>query len=167
MATESRPALRRRLRPAGGRGRGPGGPPAYPRIIGEVGVAKGETGGKQIEAAAVRTCEGTAASGGNSGHPGPIRLAGRKRTARRCSSAGRGSRGRHGMAAMDGGRVQSLRLCTGERNREGEREPEGERGKRGAWCAKAAPGGLLVGSATGSKRWLASGSPGAPRTCSQ
>jgi hypothetical protein len=55
MATESRPALRRWLRPAGGRG--PGGPPAYPGITGEVGVAGGETGGEQIEAAAVRTYE--------------------------------------------------------------------------------------------------------------
>jgi hypothetical protein len=167
MAIESRPALRRRLRPAGGRGRGPGGPPAYPGIAGEVSVAGGETGGEQFEAAAVGTYEETAASGGDSGHPGLIRLAGRKRTARRCSSAGRRSRGRRGMAAMDSGRARSLRLCTGERNREGEREPEGERGKRGRGMQRQLQGGLLVGSAAGSRRWPASGSLGAPRTCSQ
>jgi hypothetical protein len=43
---ESRPALRRRFRPRGGRGRDPGGPPAYPRLAGEVGW----TGGRPVAA---------------------------------------------------------------------------------------------------------------------
>jgi hypothetical protein len=65
MATESQPALRRQLRPEGGRGRGPGGPPAYPRLAGEVGLAGGEAGGEQFEAAAVGTCEEETVAGGD------------------------------------------------------------------------------------------------------
>jgi hypothetical protein len=58
MATEGRPALPWRLRPAGGRGRGAGGPPAYPELAGEVGLARGEVGSEQFEAVAVGTCGG-------------------------------------------------------------------------------------------------------------
>jgi hypothetical protein len=76
------------------------------------------------------TCGEMVASGGDSGHPGPIRLAGRKRTARRCSSAGRGSRGRRGAARVGSGRA---RLSAGVRGREKGSEPGREERKRGKW----------------------------------
>jgi hypothetical protein len=46
-------------------------------------LARGEAGGDQFEAAAVRTCGGNGDGGGYSGDHGPIPAAGKKRRARR------------------------------------------------------------------------------------
>jgi hypothetical protein len=96
--------LRRRLRPAGGRGRGPGEPPAYPELAGEVGLAGGGAGGEQSTAAASGTCRESASGGGDPGRGGSIPSMG-------SLSAGRPScwcpplrAGRCGTARAHGGR---------------------------------------------------------------
>jgi hypothetical protein len=92
--------------------------------------------------------------GGFSGRGWSIPHLGRKRTARRCSSAGQGSRGRRRTPAMDGGRARGSQVCMGER---GERAREKERKKEGEWRGMQGSlrggGGLLVVEAAGSRRW--------------
>jgi hypothetical protein len=84
-----------------GRGKGPGGPPAYPELTGEAGLAGGEASSEQFEAAAVRTCGGN--GGGYSDNHGPIPAAGKKRRARRSFPASQRSSGWLLAAAGDGG----------------------------------------------------------------
>jgi hypothetical protein len=73
----------------------------------------------------------TAASGGDSGHPGPIRLAGRKRKARRCCLACRRGSGRL-LAAAEGdghGDISVQRENHGEKRESG----QGGREKKGGF----------------------------------
>jgi hypothetical protein len=132
MATESLPALWRRLRLAGGRGRGPGGPLAYPELAGEVGLAGGEAGGEQFEAAVVRTCERIGDGGSYSRRGSSIASSRRKRTARGRCEARRRSRGWRGTAATELGSGGGSRGRETERKRGSPREKKDgkERGRR-------------------------------------
>jgi hypothetical protein len=78
-----------------------------------------------LAAALSDTCGETAASGGDFGHPGPIRLVGRKRTARRCCSACRRGSGRLLAAAEGDGHGGS----SVQRENHGEKRESGQGGR--------------------------------------
>jgi hypothetical protein len=138
-------------------GKRPGGPGLTLELDGEAGLTGGEAGSEEVEAAVVRTCEGTAASGGDSGHPGPIPPAERLRAARRRFTASRRSSGRLLAAAKGDGHGGELGLCGRFHGRERERERarEKERKKGGLVSLLRVSRGLLVGSAA-RRRWPAS-----------
>jgi hypothetical protein len=118
MATESQPALRRWLWPAGGRERGPGGPGLTLELDAEAGLTRGEAGGEEFGAATVGTCEGIGDRGGYPGDLGSIPRTGRTRRRWRSFPASRRGRGRHGTAVRDGGRARVPAVLSGERERE-------------------------------------------------
>jgi hypothetical protein len=87
---------------ANGRGRGPGGPEAHREPTGEVTLAGGWSAVKNLAGEELRFRRGIRDGGGDSGHHGSIRLAGRKRTTLGIFSASRRSKGERGTAALGG-----------------------------------------------------------------
>jgi hypothetical protein len=115
-------------------------PGAHQELDGEVGLAGGRPAARNLVAALSGTCGETVVSGGDSGHPGPIRLAGRKRAGWRSSGAHRWSRGRGRTAASSSGHGGHAQI---QRENTGKRKPGRERGRGSSGGVQQCPGSLL------------------------
>jgi hypothetical protein len=82
-----------------GGGKGPSGPYAHPRDVGEVGLVREGLAASNLVAAELRSDEENGDGGGDSGHGGSIPSAGRERAARRSWGRARRRSGRRLAAA--------------------------------------------------------------------
>jgi hypothetical protein len=99
------------------KGRGPGGPPAYPGFAGEVGWTRGHPVAADFGGDDVGTYREMAAMASTPALLSLIRLAGRKRKVWQSFPASQRGRGRRRMPTMDGGRARLWRAVSGERAR--------------------------------------------------
>jgi hypothetical protein len=160
---ESRPALRRRLRLAEGRGKGPGGPGLTVELDGEVGWAGERPAVADFARRSSVPTGKTATGGGDFCDLWPIPSRGRKRAARRCSSASR----RAGERAERRRRTTASSGPCGGLGRERESQEEGKRNgrkRRSSWRPGKSPGAHLGGQ-SGEQEVATPVSWEPPRTC--